>query len=186
MNITTVGLDIAKSVFHLFVITKTGRFIKKKQLKRNQVLAYMAKLEHSIIVMQACGGANYWARKFITLGHQVKLIAPQYVKPFVKGNKNDYNDAEGIAEASQRPNMRFVPIKTVEQQDIQILHRQRELIKKSRTALLNQVRGLLAEYGVIINKGVFALHSDLPGILEDADNELTVLSRDLFNELYKD
>lgn len=186
MNITTVGLDIAKSVFHLFIITKTGRFIKKKQLKRNQVLAYMAKLEHSIIVMEACGGANYWARKFITMGHQVKLIAPQYVKPFVKGNKNDYNDAEAIAEASQRPNMRFVPIKTVEQQDIQNLHRQRELIKKSRTALLNQIRGLLAEYGVIINKGVSALHSDLPRILEDAENELTVLSRDLFNELYKD
>ena len=186
MNITTIGLDIAKSVFHLFNITKTGRFIGKNQLKRNQVLTHMAKLEPSIIVMEACGGANYWSRKLIAMGHLVKLIAPQYVKPFVKGNKNDYNDAEAIAEASQRPSMRFVPIKSVEQQDIQNLHRQRELIKKFRTALVNQVRGLLAEYGVVIKKGVSALHNDLPSILEDANNELTVLSRELFNELYDD
>ena len=161
MNITTVGLDIAKSVFHLFNITKTGRFISKKQLKRNQLLAYMVKLEPSIIIMEACGGSNYWARKFIVMGHQVKLIAPQYIKPFVKGNKNDYNDAEAIAEASQRPNMRFVPIKSIERQDIQNLHRQRELIKKSRKALVSQVRGLLAEYGIVINKGVAALGSNL-------------------------
>ena len=120
------------------------------------------------------------------MGHQVKLIAPQYVKPFVKGNKNDYNDAETIAEASQRPNMRFVPIKSIERQDIQNLHRQRELIKKSRKALLNQVRGLLAEYAIVIIKGVAALHRDLTCILEDADNELTALSRGLFTELYDD
>lgn len=183
---TTAGLDIAKSVFHLYIITKTGRFIKKKQLKRNQVLVYIAKFEPCIIAMEACGGANYWARKFISMGHEAKLIAPQYVKPFVKGNKNDYNDAEAIAEASQRSNMRFVPIKSVERQDIQNLHRQRELIKKSRTALVSQIRGLLAEYGIVINKGVAALHSYLPNILEDANNELTVLSRELFTGLYSD
>ncbi len=91
--------------------------------------------------MEACGGANYWAREMIALGHEVKLIAPQYVKPFVKGQKNDYNDAEAIAEAAQRPTMRFVPIKSVEQQDIQNLHCQRERIKKARTALANQIRG---------------------------------------------
>lgn len=186
MSITTAGLDIAKSVFHLYIITKTGRLIKKKQLKRNQVLVYIAKLEPCIIVMEACGGANYWARKFISMGHEAKLIAPQYVKPFVKGNKNDYNDAEAIAEASQRSNMRFVPIKSIERQDIQNLHRQRELIKKSRTALVSQIRGLLAEYGIVINKGVAALHSCLPNILEDTNNELTVLSRELFTGLYSD
>ncbi len=108
---TTIGLDIAKSVFHLFAVTDRGRFVKKKELKRRQVLGYMAKLEPCLIAMEACGGAHYWAREFITLGHEVKLIAPQYVKPYVKGNKNDYNDAEAIAEAVQRPNMRFVPIK---------------------------------------------------------------------------
>jgi len=169
MKITTIGLDIAKSIFHFMAFNQRGRFVKKKQLKRRQVLAYMAKLEPCLIVMEACGGANYWAREFFALGHQVKLIAPQYVKPFLKGNKNDYNDAEAIAEASQRPHMRFVPIKSLEQQDRQNFHRQRERIKKERTALVNQVRGLLAEYGLIINKGVAAVRKDLPEILEDAE-----------------
>lgn len=182
MKITTIGIDIAKIVFHLFAVNKMGRLVKKKQLKRKQLLAYIAKLEPCLIVMEACGGANYWAWKFISLGHQVKLIAPQYVKPFVKGNKNDYNDAEAIAEASQRPNMRFVPIKTIEQQDIQNFHRQRERIKKERTALTNQIRGLLAEYGVVINKGITAIRQDLPDILEDPENGLTYLSRELFAE----
>jgi len=186
MKITTIGLDIAKSVFHLFAVNQTGRFVKKKQLKRKQVLAYMANLEPCLIAMEACGGANYWAREFIALGHQVKLIAPQYVKPYVKGNKNDYNDAEAIAEAAQRPNMRFVPIKSVEQQDVQNFHRQRERIKKERTALVNQVRGLLAEYGVVINKGVAAVRKRLPEILEDAENGLTTRSRELFAELLEE
>jgi len=136
--------------------------------------------------MEACGGANYWAREIKVLGHEVKLIAPQYVKPYVKGNKNDYNDAEAIAEAGQRPNMRFVPIKSVEQQDIQNFHRQRERIKKERTALVNQIRGLLAEYGIVINKGVAAVRRELPLILEDAENDLNVLSRELFAELLEE
>lgn len=182
MKITTIGLDIAKSVFHFYAVNQKGRFVKKKQLKRKQVLSTMAKLEPCLIAMEACGGANYWARELIALGHQVKLIAPQYVKPYVKGNKNDYNDAEAIAEAAQRPNMRFVPIKSVEQQDVQNFHRQRERIKKERTALVNQVRGLLAEYGLVINKGAAAVRKDLPELLEDADNGLTVLSRELFAE----
>jgi len=183
MNITTIGLDIAKSVFHFYAINQTGKFVNKKQFKRHQLLDAMANIPPCEIVMEACGGANYWARQFIKLGHQVKLIAPQYVKPYVKGNKNDYNDAEAIAEASQRSNMRFVPIKSVEQQDIQNFHRQRELIKKSRNALVNQVRGLLAEYGIVINKGVAAVRQSLPEILEDADNGLSDLSRECFSEL---
>ncbi len=183
MKITTVGLDIAKSVFHLFAINQTGRMLKKKALKRKQLLAYMATLEPCLLVMEACGGAHNWARAFQALGHEVKLIAPQYVKPFVKGNKNDYNDAEAIAEAAQRSTMRFVPIKTMEQQDIQNFHRQRERIKKERTAVVNQVRGLLGEYGVIIKKGVAAVRRDLPLIIEDAENGLTSLSRVLFADL---
>ena len=183
MNITTIGLDIAKSVFHLIAVNHVGCFVKKKQLKRKQVLAYMANIEPCLIAMEACSGANYWAREFKALGHQVKLIAPQYVKPYVKGNKNDYNDAEAIAEAAQRPSMRFVPIKSVEQQDVQNFHRQRERIKKERTALVNQVRGLLAEYGVVINKGVAAVRRDLPDILEAAENGLTSHARALFAEL---
>jgi len=184
MKITTIGLDIAKTVFHLFAVSKTGQLVKKKQLKRKQVLAYMANLEPCLIVMEACVGANYWAREFIAQGHQVKLIAPQYVKPFVKGNKNDYNDAEAIAEAAQRPTMRFVPIKSVEQQDVQNFHRQRERIKKERNALANQVRGLLAEYGLVIHQGIRAVSQSLPEILEDAENGLTPLTRELFAELY--
>lgn len=184
MKITTIGLDIAKTVFHLFAVSKTGHLVKKKQLKRKQVLAFMANIEPCLVVMEACGGANYWAREFEAQGHQVKLIAPQYVKPFVKGNKNDYNDAEAIAEAAQRPTMRFVPIKSVEQQDVQNFHRQRARIKKERTSLSNQIRGLLAEYGLVIHKGIKAVSTSLPDILEDAENGLTPLTRELFAELY--
>lgn len=183
MNITTIGLDIAKSIFHLYAVNQVGRFIKKKQLKRHQLLKHLSSLESCLVVMEACGGANYWAREIKALGHEVKLISPQYVKPYMKGNKNDYNDAQAIAEAAQRPNMRFVPIKSVEQQDVQNFHRQRERIKKERNALVNQVRGLLAEYGIVINKGVAAVRRDLPRILEDAENGLNALSRELFAEL---
>ncbi len=185
-KITTIGLDIAKSVFHLYAVNDMGRYVKKKQLKRKQVLAYTAKLEPCLIAMEACGGANYWAREFIAQGHQIKLIAPQYVKPYVKGNKNDYNDAEAITEAVQRPTMRFVTLKSIEQQDIQNFHRQRERIKKERTALVNQVRGLLAEYGVVIPQGVKAVRKALPEILEDAENGLTALTRELFAELQEE
>lgn len=186
MKITTIGLDIAKSIFHLYAVNKMGRFVKRKQLKRAQLLAYFARLEPCVIAMEACGGANHWARQMQALGHEVKLIAPQYVKPFVKGNKNDYNDAEAIAEAAQRPTMRFVPIKCVEQQDIQNLHRQRERIKKNRTALANQLRGLLAEYGIVINKGIVAVRQAMPGILEDGDNGLTMRARELFADLLEE
>ena len=163
-----------------------GRYVKKKQLKRHQLLQYLAQITPCKIAMEACGSANYWAREMKALGHEVKLIAPQYVKPYVKGNKNDYNDAEAIAEAAQRPRMRFVPIKSVEQQDVQNMHRQRERIKKARTALVNQIRGLLAEYGIIINKGVAAVRAGLPDILEDAQNSLTMRSRELFADLYEE
>ena len=166
MKITTIGLDIAKTVFHLYAVNEMGRYVKKKQLKRQQLLPYLAQLSNCVIAMEACGGANYWAREMKVLGHEVKLIAPQYVKPYVKGNKNDYNDAQAIAEAAQRPTMRFVPIKSVEQQDIQNLHRQRERIKKARTALVNQIRGLLAEYGIVINKGVAPCAKACPNFLK--------------------
>lgn len=186
MKITTVGIDIAKAVFHLVTLNRAGRLVKKKKLKRAQFLAYIANLDPCLILMEACGGANYWAREIKALGHEVKLIAPQYVKPYVKGNKNDYNDAEAIAEAGQRPNMRFVPVKSIEQQDIQNFHRQRERIKKERTALANQIRGLLAEYGVIIKKGVAAVCRELPFIIEDAENSLSMLSREVFHELLEE
>lgn len=184
MKISVVGLDIAKSVFHLFAVNRVGKLVRRKMLKRHQVAHFFSQLEPCLIVMEACGGANYWARVFTSQGHEVKLISPQYVKPYVKGNKNDYNDAEAIAEAAQRPTMRFVPIKSVGQQDIQMLHRQRERLVKERTALVNQVRGLLAEYGIVIKRGVAAVRREMPWILEDAENEISALARESFAELY--
>jgi transposase len=133
--------------------------------------------------MEACGSANYWAREFQKVGHEVKLISPQFVKPYVKSNKNDMADAEAICEAVGRPNMRFVGIKTVDQQDIQNVHRIRERLIKSRTALANEIRGLLSEYGVIIPQGLNRLRKILPEVLEKAGDRLTSMSRECFNGL---
>ncbi|WP_219033288.1 IS110 family transposase, partial [Shewanella algae] len=144
MKITTIGLDIAKLVFHAVAVNKAGKLVRKKMLKRKEVLGFFAKLEPCLVAIEACGGAHYWNREITALGHQVKLIPPQYVIPYRQGNKNDYNDALAIAEAAQRPNMRFVPAKSIEQQDVQMLHRVRERLTQQTTALVNQVRGMLA------------------------------------------
>lgn len=184
MKVTSVGIDIAKSVFHVIGVNAVGAVVMKKEVKRKDLLAFVAQLEPCRIALEACGSAHYWAREFRQHGHDVKLIAPQYVKPFVKGNKNDYNDATAIAEAAQRPTMRFVPIKSQEQQDIQAVHRLRERSVKERTALVNQIRGLLAEYGIVIHKGVTAVRRALPRILEDSENRLSGFSRECFAELY--
>ncbi|WP_435275279.1 IS110 family transposase [Psychrobium sp. nBUS_13] len=186
MNNITIGLDIAKSTFHLVQMDKGGKVLKRKQLARNKVADYFAKLAPCIVVMEACGSTHYWTRVLIRCRHVVKAIAPQFVTPYRKGNKNDYNDAEAIAEASQRKNMRFVPLKSLEQQDIQMVHRVRERLMKNRTALSNQIRGLLAEYGLVIPKGVHHLKSQLPALIEAADNELSVNARRYFNDLYEE
>ncbi len=183
MDITTIGLDIAKSVFQVHGCDRNGKTVMRKQLKRNQVLAYFANLPASLVGLEACGGAHYWARELNKLGHDARLVSPQFVKPYVKGNKNDANDAEAICEAVGRPTMRFVPLKSVEQQDIQVLHRIRSGSVKERTALANRIRGLLGEYGIVVAKGLAALRRQLPEILEDADNHLTVIARQLFAEL---
>jgi transposase len=183
MNVTTIGLDIAKSVFQVHGCDRNGKTVIRKQLKRTQVLAYFANLPTSLIGLEACGGAHYWARELNKLGHDARLISPQFVKPYVKGNKNDANDADAICEAVSRPNMRFVPLKSVEQQDIQMLHRIRSGLVKERTALANRIRGLLGEYGIVVAVGLATLRRQLPDILEDADNHLTVVARQLFVEL---
>ena len=136
--------------------------------------------------MEACASAQYWAREFQQLGHTVKLISPQFVKPYVKGNKNDSRDAEAICEAVSRPHMRFVPLKTVESQDIQAIHRLRSRLIKERTALGNQIRGLLAERGIVIVQGITKLRKRLPTIVEDLENKLTPLSREVMRELYEE
>jgi transposase len=183
MNITTIGLDIAKNIFQVHGVDRNGKAVLHKQLKRNQVLAYFANLPASLIGLEACGGAHYWARELNKLGHDAHLISPQFVKPYVKGNKNDANDAEAICEAVSRPNMRFVPLKSVEQQDIQMLHRIRSGLVKERTALANRTRGLLGEYGIVVAVGLAKLHRQLPELLEDAENGLTLTARQLFAEL---
>jgi len=184
-KITTIGLDLAKNVFHVVCCDEHGKVVKKKMLKRSQVLNYFANLPTCLVGMEACASAHHWARELGALGHQVKLIPPQYVKPYVRGNKNDYNDALAIAEAVIRPEMRFVSVKTPEQQDVQALHRLRERRLQERTALCNQLRGLLAEYGLILPQGVNILRRRLPELLEDGENGLSDLFRRLLAQSYQ-
>lgn len=174
---TTIGLDLAKKVFHAVCLDKHGKQVSRKMLKRGQVLNYFAQKEPCLVGMEACASAHYWARELEKLGHQVKLIPPQFVKGFLRGNKNDFNDALAIAEAVTRPEMRFAAIKTQAQQDIQALHRLRERRVQERTALCNQVRGLLAEYGIVFAKGVNTVRHKLPEALEDAENGLSDVFR---------
>lgn len=172
MTIARVGVDLAKLVFQVHGVNRAEKVQQRKQLRRSQMLGYFGKLEPCLIGMEACGGAHYWARELSKLGHDVRLMAPQFVKPYVKSGKNDANDAEAICEAVGRPSMRFVAIKTVEQQVIQAEHRIRSRLVKSRTALTNEIRGFLAEFGVIVAKSLGPLRRALPELLEDAENGL--------------
>ncbi len=176
-QVKVLGIDLGKNIYHLFGVNEHGRPMLRKKLRRKEFLGYLAKLPVCLIGMEACGGSNHWAREISKLGHEVKLMAPQFVKPYIKGNKNDFNDAEGICEAVNRPTMRFVEIKNIEQQDMQALHRIRQSLVKSRTALSNQIRGLLAEYGIVIGKGLSQVRKRIPEILEDGENGLTARFR---------
>src|SRR5450759_590590 len=163
--------------------TSAATPVLNKQLKRSQVMAFFANLPPCLIGMEACGSAHHWARKLQGLGHTARLIATQFVKPYVKSNKNDAADAEAICEAVARPNMRFVPIKNVEQQAVLALHRARHAFVKARTAQANQIRGLLAEFGLIIPKGIAHIRTRVPEFLEDASNELPGELRSLIQRL---
>jgi transposase len=184
MNTNVVGLDIAKNIFHLYSLGTDGKATKKK-LKRADLLRFFANYTESLIGIEACGGAHYWARELSKLGHEVVLLNARYVKGFVVGNKNDFNDAQAIHEAVLRPNKRVVKVKTEEQQDMQLLHNIRQDLVDKRTALVNQLRGLLMERGIVIPKGINHVRKELPFILEDAENGLTHLSRELFAEHYQ-
>src|SRR5215831_839414 len=183
MKITTVGLDIAKTVLQVHGVDERGAPVLRKQLRRGQVLSLFANLTPCVIGMEACRGAHHWARQLQKLGHTVRLMAPQFVKPYVKTNKNDVADAEAICEAVSRPTMRFVPMKNGEQQAVVALHRARQGFVRARTAQANQIRGLLAEYGVIIAQGLCQIGKRLPGILEDGENDLPGLFRRLLHRL---
>jgi transposase len=183
MNVTTVGIDLAKAVFQVHGVDGRGKTVLRKQLKRQQMVTFFSNLPQCLIGMEACASAHFWARKLSEQGHSVKLMAPQFVKPYVKTNKNDAADAEAICEAVARPTMRFVAIKTSEQQALLALHRARQGFVVERTAQANQIRGLLAEFGFVLARGIHWVGSELPGILEDAQNGLPATSRELFGRL---
>ena len=183
MKITTVGIDLAKNVFQVHGIDEHGKAVLKKQLRRDQMAAFFVNLPPCLIGMEACGSAHHWGRKLQSMGHKVRLMAPQFVKPYVKTNKNDAADAEAICEAVGRPNMRFVPVKNVEQQAVLALHRVRQGFVRARTAQANQIRGLLGEFGLIVPQGIGYIASRVPDLIEDGANELPGAFRLLIQRL---
>jgi len=185
MNLSVLGIDLAKAVFELHGIDERGRTVLRKQVVRNKLLGSIAQLPACLVVMEACGGAHYWGREIEQLGHGVKLLKARDVKVYRQGNKDDEHDAAAVAEAGSRGHLRAVPLNSVEQQDVQSLHRVRELLVKQRTALVGQARGLLMEYGVVMAKGISAARRGLPRVLEDTENGLSEAFRELLAESYE-
>jgi len=182
-KISVIGLDLAKNVFQIHGVDEKGCVVLRKQLKRTQLLKFFAKLAPCLVGMEACGGAHYWHRALSQHGHTVRMMAPAFVKPYLKSNKNDRNDAEAICEAVQRPSMRFVAAKSPEQQMVLHLHHSRQLLVRQRVAVSNHIRGVLLEYGICLSQGVKAVTNKLPELLEDDENALPMLTRHLLAEL---
>ncbi len=185
-TITVLGIDIAKQVFHIVGMDDRGRVVLRKRLARSALLTFIANVPPVRIGIEACGSAHYWARQFREHGHDVRLIAPPCVKAYVNSPKNDGRDAEAICEAVTRPTMRFVPIKRVEPQDLQALHRLRERLINARTALVNEVRGLLSEYGIVLPQSIAKFRALIVEKLEDNQAKLTALSTEVFQRLYEE
>ncbi|MEW7987358.1 MAG: IS110 family transposase [Candidatus Thiodiazotropha endolucinida] len=183
-TISTIGIDLAKNVIHLHAVDRQHKVIAKKKLTRRKTMEWLSQLSPCLIGIEACGGSHYWHRTLTAMGHQVKLISPQFVKPYVKSNKNDANDAAAICEAVTRPHMRFVPSKSVEQQDIQSIHRVRFRLVGQRTALVNQIRGLLYEYGITIPQGISSARKKLPILLDPETKSITSYFKILLTDLY--
>lgn len=186
MHIASIGIDIGKTTFHLIALDEQGGIVVRKKFSRQQVVAYTANLPASLIGIEACGGAHCLARVLREQGHTARLLPGQFVKPFRKSNKNDYLDAEAIAEAVTRHNMRFVPIKTEDQLDLQGLHRVRERLVHNRTEVINQIRGFLLERGITFNRGPMSLRKEMPCLLEDAEQSLTPRLRRLLDHLWQE
>ena len=186
MEIRTIGIDLGKTVFHFVAVNARGEVVVRRKGSRTQLLRFTSNLPACLIGMEACGGSHFLGRALREQGHDVRLMPAQYVKPYVKTNKNDYIDAEACAEAVTRPTMRFVPIKTDDQLDLQSLHRVRERWVVRRTAVINQMRGMLLERGITIRKGRHYIEEALAGILEDADNKLSGALRVLLTQLRMD
>lgn len=186
MKINRVALDLAKTVIQVHAVDRSGTVVVRKALKRAQLLPFLRDLPSCEIGMEACASAHHWGRRLQAMGHAVHLLPPQYVKPFVIGQKNDANDAAAICAAMAHPGIPRVAVKTIAQQDMQALHRIRSMKMKQRTALINQTRGLLAEYGIVIAKSPAALRRAIPELLEEADNSLSFDFRQLLEALYDD
>jgi transposase len=185
MKVKVIGIDLAKNVFQLHGVDHHGHTVLQKRLSRGKLAEFMAQLPPCLIGIEACGGAHYWARKFASFGHKVRLMNPCFVKPYVKSNKNDFNDAEAICEAVTRPNMRFVAIKDIEQQDIQMLHRIRSRLIQERTALINQMRGLLLEYGAVIPQGISQIRKNFIDVLNSHASRFSHRGKLLLADLYE-
>jgi len=185
MKVTTVGIDLAKDIFRVHGCDARGRTVVGKSFTRQALRMFMAKVPPCLVGMEACHTAHYWAHELQAFGHQVKLMAPRFIRPYVKNNKNDTRDAEAICEAVTRPTMRFVPIKSRAQLDVQAVHRVRQQVVRERAALANQLRAFLAEHGVVIRKGFAAVRRALPEIIDDGDNGLSGLMRELLRDLYE-
>ena len=185
MNIKRIGLDVAKHVFEICGVDENEHVVLRKTVRRNKLRSTFAQLPPCRVGLEACGSAHYWARELRKLGHEPRLMAPQFVTPYRKNEKTDRNDAEAICEAVGRANMRFVPVKDAAQQAVLTVHRARALLVSERTALVNHIRGLLSEYGVVVAQGVATLRKALPEILQDAENGVPALAREVFAELYE-
>ena len=176
-NITTIGLDLAKNVFQVHGVDETGTAVVVKRLRRSQVSGFFASLPPCLIGMEACATAHYWARELTELGHTVRLMPPQYVKAYVKRNKNDAADAAAICEAVRRPSMRFVPVKTVDQQSALLMHRARDLLIRQRTMLVNALRGHMAEFGLVEAQGLHKVVGLIAIVLDERDERIPILAR---------
>jgi transposase len=184
-NVSALGIDLAKNVFSVHGVDSHGKTVVRKTVTRAKLLPLLAELPPCRVGMEACSGAHHFARELRRRGFDARIMAPKFVAPYRKSGKNDSNDAEAICEAVTRPNMRFVAVKSEEQQAILCLHRVRQARIKERTALINQLRGLLTEFGIVIAKGRYTAQKELPLILEDADNGLPMLARQVLHDEYQ-
>jgi len=185
MKVTLIGIDLAKSIFQICGVNQAGKRSFNRQVRRARLMELLIQHPEATIAMEACSGSNYWGRTLQQRGFKVMLIPPQHVKPFVKGNKNDRNDAFAITEAARRPDLKCVEPRTLAQTDMIQIHRVLDRMIRQRTALINQIRGFLNEYGIVVAQGKEKLLAAMPDLLEDAENGLTPPSRALFQEMYE-
>lgn len=183
MTIKTLGIDLAKNMFELCGLDEKGEILLRRRVRRETLLRVVAEVPVCVIGIEACTGAFFWQRQFEARGHEVRIIAPQHVKPFGRRQKNDRNDAEAIAIAVNQPRMRFVPKKSVDQQDVQSLHRARRRMVNHRTALVSQMRGILLDRGIAFGQSITRARRMIPVIVQDRSNELTDLCREILSSL---